>query len=222
MVPAVAVGLGVVSAPATGAVQALLPVPGGGVAPLGAFQVRLTGGEYAPSLELAATPDMAGAMTISTDRQPQSDGTLILKAYEPIPPGRWWWTVNTSAPRGAAESFPASPPQEVVVPRVVSMTEVRFARRTAQITVRYRWRTNSPKLIHRTEVFYNGTRVRRTQSSINHSESRRMAGEPFTTIAALTRNKPPFGRIHRGVWVVRVTISDGTKAVSRSKRYVFR
>ncbi|MGD9572050.1 MAG: hypothetical protein AB7V62_09210 [Thermoleophilia bacterium] len=222
MAPAVAVGLGATAVPAIGAVEPLLPAPGGTVAPLGAFQVRLTAGEFAPSLQVSRGPDGAGAITISTDRQPQSDGTLVLLPFEPIPPGRWYWSVSTTAPRGSAESFPASPPQEVTVPRVVRMTEVRFARRAAQVTVRYRWRTNSPRLIHRTEVFFDGARVRRTQSAIRHSESRRMAGERFTATAALTRNRPPFGRIHAGVWVVRVTISDGTRAVSRTKRYVIR
>jgi hypothetical protein len=89
------------------------------------------------------------------------------------------------------------------------------------VTASYVWRTNSPQLIHRTEVFYQGLRIRRTQSTIRHSPGRRMKGERFTASAALTRNKPPFGRIHPGPWVVRFTISDGVKAVSVSRRYVF-
>ncbi|MGD9695207.1 MAG: hypothetical protein AB7V42_06050 [Thermoleophilia bacterium] len=218
---AACIGLG--ATPALGAVQPLLPVADGKVAPLGAFQVRFTAGEFAPALLLYRGADGAGeGMTITTSRHPQSDGTTVLKAEEPIPPGRWFWTVTTTAPRGSAEAFPRSPLLEVTVPRVVRMTEVRFARRGAQVTARYVWRTNAPRLIHRTEVRFNGRRVRSVQSTIAHSESRRMAGESFTASAALTRNRPPFGRIHAGTWVVRVSISDGTKTVARSKRYVIR
>jgi len=219
----VAVALLAGAAPALGAVEPLLPVEGGRVAPLGAFQVRLTEGEFAPSLQLHRAADASDASTtISTSRHPQSDGTLVLKAVEPMPPGRWYWSVWTTAPRGSAEGFPKSPPRAVTVPRVVSMTNVRFARRGAQVTARYVWRTNSPRLTHRTEVRFDGRRVRATRSVIAWSESARMAGRSFTATAALTRNRPPYGRIHAGTWEVRVSISDGARTVTRAKRYVIR
>jgi len=140
-----------------------------------------------------------------------------------MPPGAWYRQVTASAaPRSPGPLARYSVPIRIVVPRVVRVSEVRVTRRGGSVTSRYVWRTNSAFLIHRTGVFHKGTRVRRTQSRIRHSAGRRMAGGRFTATAALTRNKPPFGRIHPGIWVVRFTISNGTKAASATRRYVIR
>jgi len=224
------------AAPMAGAaVGGVAPGPNAVVAPLAPFTIVMTEGEYSPDILLyrsladAAADDAGGvgplrAVTVPTLRGTQDPATgLALTPYEPMSAGVWFWRVGAStAPRTPGPSARYSVPIRIVVPRVVRMSGARVTRRGASVTGRYVWRTNAAFLIHRTEVFHKGKRVRRTQSRIAHSPGRRMAGERFTATAALTDNRPPFGRIKAGTWVVRFTISDGTKSASVSRRYTFR
>lgn len=218
------------AATATAAVEAVAPANGATVGPFAPVVVQLTGDEYGPYLSLyrsaaALAADDAGgvgpvrARTITTEREQRPDGTLALRPAEPIPPGNWIWRVGASAPRGAADSFRRSAPRTFTVARIVQMTRASIVRRGASVRATYRWRTNAERLVHRTEVFHNGRRVSNSQSRIAHSAGTRMAGRTFTTTAALTNNRPPFGRIHRGVWLVRVSISDGVRTARAQRGY---
>lgn len=108
------------------------------------------------------------------------------------------------------------------VRRVVRMSKARFRRRGASIDGSYRYRSNAQRLTHRTEVFYNGRRVSRAQSRFKRSAVDQYANRRFHFHAVLTDNRPPFGRIHPGVWKVRVTIKSRGRKDSATKRYRIR
>lgn len=219
-----------IGAGAHAAVQPLVPRDDALRGPLAPFVVQLTDREYAPSLflyrsraALEGRGGPRGSFEVTTLRREGREGRVLLRPVESIPGGRYLWRVGAVARGNASESFPLSEPRLIEVPRIVSMTRERFARRGASVRMRYTWRTNSPRLIHRVEVFHNGTRVRRTQSIIKHSAGRNMLGQVFNASATLARpGQRVLGAILRGRWVVRVTISDGVRRSFAARRYIIR
>ncbi|MEQ9093605.1 MAG: hypothetical protein RLN63_05825 [Miltoncostaeaceae bacterium] len=220
----------IAAAGAHAAVEPLVPRDDALRGPLDPFVVQFTAREYAPSLFLYRSRAAAegrgrrgDSFEVSVLRREGRAGRVLLRPIESIPAGRYLWRVQAIARGDAPESFPTSEPRLIEIPRIVSMTRERFARRGASVRMRYMWRTNSPRLIHRVEVFHNGTRVRRTQSIIKHSPGRNMLGQVFNASATLARpGQRVLGAILPGRWVVRVTISDGVRRSFAARRYIIR
>lgn len=235
VVLALAVGVSIAGAGVAGAaVESIAPRDGASIGPLPTFSLRTTGGEYGPRIvlyrsraqleaDLAGGVGVVGGTTVSALPNSVSDGSTAMRTHAPIPPGRWWWIATASAPRGSdGPLLRHGEIRSVRVARVVRMTRAGFTRRGAQVVVSYVWRTNSPRLTHRTEVFHNGRRVHHVRSTIAHSPSARMEGQTFRATAALARGRGPRGSIPRGIWVVRVSVGDGVRVAHAQRRYSVR
>lgn len=188
--------------------------PSGRVGPFPAFKITLGSGESSPRPVLFTSPDTSQGGTELTVRETAKG----LRPYLPLEPGRRWWTA--AAFRGSQRVQSAA--REIRIRNATAMSKARFKRSQATVTGSYVWRTNAAALTHRVDVFHDGKRVSKQVSRIEHSASKRMTGETFAFRAALTDNTPPFGRVHPGVWKVRVTIKGAGRRDSATKRYRIR